>query len=126
MHTVLIIEDDSDAAEMLRLFLIKKGYKAACAENGIEGLSMVKFLKPDVIIVDLMIPGMDGKQLIDELRDNIYTQNKLIIVVSGLIKEDGKPHNNLGLAVETAFSKPINLNKLHSAIVHHFETTSLK
>ncbi|MBL8026591.1 MAG: response regulator [Fibrobacteres bacterium] len=120
MKTILIIEDDHDAADMLRLFLSKKGFKTAVAENGIEGLSMVKFLKPDVIIVDLMIPGMDGKNLIDELRDNIYTQNKLIIVASGLIKEDGKPNTSLGLSVEMAFSKPINLAKLHDTITAHF------
>jgi len=120
MKTILIIEDDHDAAEMLRLFLVKKGFKAACAENGIEGLSMVKFLKPDVIIVDLMIPGMDGKNLIYELRDNIYTQNKLIIVASGLIKEDGKPGGAMDLSVEMAFSKPINLKKLYETIMNHF------
>lgn len=120
MKTILLIEDDSDAAEMLAAFLEKKNYKVVAVENGIDGLSMIKFLKPDAIIVDLMIPGMDGKNLIALLRENIYMKDRLIIVISGMFTQEYTGERIDSLDVQAVFSKPINLKKLQETLESHF------
>ena len=116
MKTILIIEDDPDAVDMLTAFLEKKGEKVVSAENGIDGLTMIKFLKPDVIILDLMIPGMDGKSLVVKMRENVYMKNKMIIVISGMFTQHYNGETIQDLDVQAVFSKPVNLKKLYTAI----------
>ena len=105
MKTILIIEDDPDAVDMLTAFLEKKGEKVVSAENGIDGLTMIKFLKPDVIILDLMIPGMDGKSLVVKMRENVYMKNKMIIVISGMFTQHYNGETIQDLDVQAVFSK---------------------
>ena len=112
MRTILVIEDDSDAIEMLTAFLEKFGYKVVGTENGLDGLTMIKFLKPDVIIVDLKIPGMDGKQLIKQIRENVYMKGKMVVVMSGKFKEDYNGETVPDLDAQAVFSKPISLKKM--------------
>jgi DNA-binding response OmpR family regulator len=112
MRTILIIEDDSDAVEMLSAFLEKFNYKVAGAENGIVGLTMIKFLKPHVIIVDLAMPGMDGADLIKKIRENIYMKEKMIVVISGRFKEDYNGETVPELDAQAVFSKPLSLKKM--------------
>jgi DNA-binding response OmpR family regulator len=112
MRTILVIEDDADAVDMLSAFLAKFDYKVAGANNGIDGLTMIKFLKPDVIIVDLKIPGMDGKSLIKEIRDNVYMQGKMIVVISGKFREDHCGAVLRDLDAQAVFSKPLSIKKM--------------
>ncbi|MFH0920296.1 MAG: response regulator [Fibrobacterota bacterium] len=116
LKTILIIEDDPDAVEMLTVFFEKKGDKVVSAENGIDGLTMIKFLKPDVIILDLMIPGMDGKSLVSRMRENIYMKDKMIIVISGMFTQHYTGETIQDLDVQAVFSKPVNLKKLYASI----------
>jgi DNA-binding response OmpR family regulator len=117
---VLIIEDDADTADLLTIFLEKKQYKVAATGNGLEGLTMIKFLKPDIIIVDLMIPGMDGKALIGKIREDVYMTKKMVVVISGMFtkKYSGEKSDELG--ADAVFSKPIELKKLHRTIQNFF------
>ena len=58
--TVLIVEDDKNIQELLELYLKKEGYQTAIANDGTEGLSVFRMLKPDLVLLDVMMPGMDG------------------------------------------------------------------
>ena len=66
--TILIIEDDSNIRELLRLYLEQEGYKIETAQDGLEGLRVFKRIHPDLILLDLMMPVMDGTQVIKEVR----------------------------------------------------------
>ena len=65
---ILIIEDDSNIRELLRLYLEQEGYKIETAQDGLEGLRVFKRIHPDLILLDLMMPVMDGTQVIKEVR----------------------------------------------------------
>ncbi|MBR5285117.1 MAG: response regulator transcription factor [Clostridia bacterium] len=66
--TILIIEDDSNIRELLRLYLSQEGYKIETAQDGLEGLRAFRAHEPDLILLDLMMPVMDGTQVIKEVR----------------------------------------------------------
>ena len=67
--TVLIIDDEPIARAGLEALLAGEGYRLECATNGMEGLAMAAGLVPDVILLDIMMPDMDGYEVCRQLRD---------------------------------------------------------
>jgi PAS domain S-box-containing protein len=65
---VLVIDDDEIVREMLEVYLSKVGYQVAAAANGKEGLKLAKKLRPDAITLDVMMPGMDGWEVLSKLK----------------------------------------------------------
>jgi DNA-binding response OmpR family regulator len=68
MKTILIIEDDKKAASLVALYLEKEGFHAVAAHDGREGLALAKRLQPILVILDLMLPKLDGWEVCRELR----------------------------------------------------------
>ncbi len=66
---VLIIEDDGNIAELLQLYLEKEGFETAVADDGEKGLEMFQSLKPDLVLLDLMLPSMDGWEVCKKIRE---------------------------------------------------------
>ncbi len=66
--TVLIVDDSENHRSMLRLFLETAGYRVKCAENGARGYEMARSLPPDLILLDVMMPVMDGHGMLEQLR----------------------------------------------------------
>jgi DNA-binding response OmpR family regulator len=67
-HSVLLVEDDAAAAQMYRLQLELDGYLVLTAIDGETGLSMAERFQPDLIIIDIGLPGMNGLELLDAMR----------------------------------------------------------
>ncbi|HEY0211935.1 response regulator [Acerihabitans sp.] len=65
---ILVIEDDADAADVLEAYLRRENYEVAIAGDGLKGLDMVKRLKPDLILLDVMLPGMNGREVLAAIR----------------------------------------------------------
>lgn len=65
---VLIVDDEKNIVELIRLYLEKEGYTAFCAYNGNEALRIFREEAPDIIVLDIMLPGMDGWQVCREIR----------------------------------------------------------
>jgi len=82
MKKILIIEDDSDFRELMKNRLSYSGFEVYEAENGVEGLKKVKEISPDLILLDIKMPEMDGYSLIKELKANSQTASIPIIVVT--------------------------------------------
>ncbi len=69
-RTVLIIEDDPDTRRLVGLYLSRDGHKVLTASNGLEGLALARKAKPDLIVLDLMLPGMNGMDICRNLRED--------------------------------------------------------
>lgn len=83
MPTVLIVEDHADIRRLIRWALEFEGFQLHEAANGVLGLQMANVLKPDVLIVDRMMPGdIDGLQLVAQLRANPATASCGILMLS--------------------------------------------
>ena len=95
MAKVAIIEDEPEIAEMYRLKLQGAGYDVRVAYDGQEGLELAEKWRPDVILLDLMMPVMSGEQMLKELRQTKWGADILVIILTNLTK-DVAP-NSLGL-----------------------------
>ena len=70
---ILIVDDDSNICELLRLYFEKDGFQADIVTDGIKALEAFESLKPDLVLLDIMLPGMDGWQICREIRKTSQT-----------------------------------------------------
>ncbi len=87
---ILIIDDEKNMAYLAKSFLIKRGFEVSCALSGYEGLNLARENKPDLIILDLAMPGMDGFEVIKKLKSNKETNSIPIIILTSSISEKNK------------------------------------
>ena len=81
--TVLVVEDDDDTRELMRMVLERRGYLAITAEDGIRGYEQAISALPDLIITDISMPGADGVHLVRRVRDTPSIANVPILVTTG-------------------------------------------
>lgn len=113
---ILVIDDDVDIQENLQRLLLRKGYNVALASNGKEGLKELKNFEPDIIILDIIMPIMDGwefQQLKD--MDPIYSNIPLFVFCAG-DKDTSKPPR---IRAHRFLSKPIEFDDILDAIQQH-------
>jgi DNA-binding response OmpR family regulator len=79
---VLLIEDDPDIAELYRIKLESDGYRVALAASGEAGLEMARAAPPDLIFLDMRLPGMDGIPVLRELRADARTELLPVVILS--------------------------------------------
>src|SRR5260370_11407999 len=79
---VLVVEDEADVAEMIRYNLGKEGYDVRLAANGTEALRQVKEARPDVILLDIMGPHLNGWEICRRLKQDRDTQSIPVIIVT--------------------------------------------
>lgn len=79
---VVYIEDDSELIELVKLIIERRGYRLIGAQGGREGLDIIFKSPPELILLDLMMPDMDGWDVYHQLKTNIATQDIPVIVIS--------------------------------------------
>ena len=84
---ILIIEDDRPLSEVLEYNLTREGYQVFTAEDGREGLDKVRILQPDLVVLDVMLPSLDGLQICSQLRSNSQTQDIRILLLTAKEEE---------------------------------------
>ncbi len=123
VSTILLIEDYSDTRELLSVLLRRRGYHVVEAEDGIEGLLKAGWVYPDLILMDLSLPEMDGV----EVARRIHAQAKLsqipIFVVSAYLTEAVKADVRAAGCVAT-FAKPFDADVLLKRITEILNTES--
>ena len=70
---VLIVEDDANIAELLHLYLEKEGFDTAVAGDGGKGVELFRSFRPDLVLLDIMLPVMDGWSVLKKIRENDKT-----------------------------------------------------
>src|SRR3954454_19036545 len=84
MAKILIVDDNPDASETLTFFFRKAGHEVTCVPNGREALSIVLAQTPDVILLDLMMPIMDGPSFLEVVRSYLRIQSLPVVVLTGM------------------------------------------
>jgi PAS domain S-box-containing protein len=87
---VLVVEDNRDSAESLRMLLSTQGYEVALAYTGTEGVEAARSVRPDVVICDVGLPGMDGYEVARAIRMNPGTAKTRLIAVTGYGRDDDR------------------------------------
>ncbi|MBK8984522.1 MAG: response regulator [Chloroflexi bacterium] len=113
-ESVLIVDDEPMARTLLRLMLVRAGFNVAEAEDGYDALNKVKQSQPDIVLLDVMMPGMDGFAVCEKLRRGKETSTLPIIMLSAKTDLDSI---NKGLRVGATkyLTKPISPEDL----THH-------
>lgn len=109
MHRILIVEDNPDLAFGLRNNLEIEGYQIEVAEDGHRGLARARVLDPDLIILDLMMPGLDGYRVLKTLREEGRTTPVLILSARG---EEADKVMGFRLGADDYVTKPFSILEL--------------
>jgi CheY-like chemotaxis protein len=108
---VLLVDDNRDATELLSMFLEERGIDAAAARTGAQALERAAALRPDVVVLDLGLPDMDGYAVLEHLRAIEELRGTRFIALTGRTgREDQQRMREAGFHHQ--LSKPTNLEKL--------------
>ena len=92
--TILVIDDDKSVLALMGELLDIRGYSVLTADTGLEGIQLAMSKRPDLVILDISMPEMDGGQVAEKLKDHSQTQNIPIVFLTGLISKDSEVGNN--------------------------------
>ncbi len=116
MSTILIVDDDYELLDLMKSVLTKAGYNCLVAGDPQASIEMAKKEKPNLILMDVMLPGMDGAEIVKVLKEEPTTQNIPIIFLSGLLSPPEKPGKEGKILVDgrnyRALAKPFEINDL--------------
>ena len=113
---ILIVDDEVLNIKLLDAQLSSKGYMTLSAKNGKDALEIVRNNKPDLILLDIMMPEMDGYEVTSFLKSDLSTSDIPIILVTALTGEDDKK-KGLEAGADEFINKPINYPELEARIV---------
>ncbi len=112
---ILAIDDENDVLLIIKTTLTGEGYEILTASNGFDGLAMAEDYHPDLIILDLRMPEMDGMEVLEKLRESETTEKIPIIVLTG-ISEKGKIREALDRGTTYYIVKPFECQDLSSKV----------
>jgi two-component system alkaline phosphatase synthesis response regulator PhoP len=115
MSSILIIDDEIDILEILKYNLLKEGFSVEVAANGLDGIEIAKSFKPDLIILDVMMPQMDGIEVCEALRKLPGFESTLICFLTAR-GEDYSQIAGLDAGADDYISKPVKPRVLVSRI----------
>ena len=108
---IVIVEDEPDIVEVISYNLKREGYQVASADRGDEGLKLVRSQSPSLVILDLMLPGMDGLAVCQQLKADPITRDIPIIMVSAK-GEESDIVIGLGMGADDYLAKPFSPREL--------------
>ncbi|MEI6043933.1 MAG: response regulator [Chloroflexota bacterium] len=114
-NVVLVVDDDPKARELLQRYLRENGFEVFCAENGVEGLRLAQELRPNVITLDVIMPGGDGWQVLAALKANPELA-EIPVVMTTMVDE-----KTMGYALGAAdyVTKPVDREHLVAVLKKH-------
>ena len=115
--TVLIVEDEEAVRELEKFILEQYGYEVMEARDGLEGLTKAEFKKPDLILLDLMMPDVSGGRMFDEMQTHPTTSGIPIVVVTG--KPDAHEMFDDQIGPDNVIMKPFEADTLLGRIREH-------
>lgn len=105
---IAIIEDDMAISQMYHVKFVAEGFDVAVAENGKLGLALVEKMRPDIILLDLMMPEMTGGQMLTVMRQTDWGKNIKVVVLTNVsqdeAQEDVKGQNVSGFIVKAHYT----------------------
>ncbi|MCX7655780.1 MAG: response regulator transcription factor [Treponemataceae bacterium] len=105
--TILVVEDDADIQELLAYNLGKEGYTVVSADNGERALELLEVTNPDVIILDIMLPGMDGTDVLRAIRQD-HRFKQIPVIMATAKSEDMDIITGLELGADDYIAKPFS------------------
>jgi DNA-binding response OmpR family regulator len=108
---ILIVEDEITTSQLVKIVLKKHGYRVVTATTGPEALRIAEDLLPDLIVLDIVLPGMDGFQVCQYIRKNPNTAHIQVIMFSGLDRP-ADHRNAFAAGTDDYLTKPVKMSDL--------------
>jgi two-component system phosphate regulon response regulator PhoB len=110
-HRILVVEDEDDIRDLLYYNLTREGFRVSVAEDGVQALESIRREPPDLVLLDLMLPGLDGLELTRRLRREAGTAYLPVVMLTAK-KEDVDRIVGLELGADDYVTKPFNMREL--------------
>jgi two-component system phosphate regulon response regulator PhoB len=111
MHRILVVDDEPDITALVAYHLAKAGYRVSTASSGAEALRAASEEKPDVVVLDLMLPGLSGYDVLTELRSREETRDVGVILLTAR-REEVDRIRGLSLGADDYLTKPFSPQEL--------------
>lgn len=108
---ILVIEDEKDIVQAIEYNFKKEGFEVSKAYDGLQGLKQISFLLPDIILLDLMLPGMDGLEILRRAKKDPKTENIPVIILTAKSQEADRVVG-LELGADDYITKPFSVREL--------------
>jgi two-component system, sensor histidine kinase and response regulator len=116
MNSILVIDDKEEIRTLIKAVLSNYGFSVMEANNGQRGVQMLRDQKPDLVVCDINMPGMNGYETLDAVRDSLATAPTPFILMTGLVSRDGFRRGMAGGA-DDYLVKPFTPDELIEAVM---------
>ncbi len=114
MGKILVVDDEVEVVRLLKDFLTSKGYEVATALNGVEALAKVREMKPDIVLLDIIMPGMGG---IDTLKEIKKIDPTIAVIMVTAVVDEELANRAVKLGAFDYITKPINIDYLETCVM---------
>ncbi|HEX6940406.1 MAG TPA: response regulator [Longimicrobiales bacterium] len=122
---ILVVDDDPDALEIVGTYLESRGYKVATASDGRQALAMVEELRPSLVLLDVMMPGMDGWEVSRVIKNHPeYSDTRVVMLTAR--GEFSDKQEGLRAGADDYIVKPIRLDELGQKVERNLEARRRK
>lgn len=118
MTKIMVVDDDPDLRKMLNIMLHKEGFQTDTAEDGTEFLNRIDNFDPDIVTLDVMMPGLTTSEILKKLKDKKSKPKIILLTVVRYSEEEKKKILNMGDVVDYV-TKPFDLDELTERIYKH-------
>jgi DNA-binding response OmpR family regulator len=119
-ETILIVDDDPDSLDIVRTFLESKGYEVHAAQNGKAGLAKLEEVEPDLVLLDVMMPGMDGWEVARIIKNHPEHGDARVVMLTARSGFSDK-QEGLRSGADDYIVKPIRLDELLTRVEKNLE-----
>jgi CheY-like chemotaxis protein len=114
--TILIVDDEPDVLFLLEKGLLNKGYSVLAASNGLDAIRFARKQKPDLIILDVLMPDMDGPEVDMKLKDDAKTKDIPVIFLTSLYTKKEENIHRYTAGDSIMFAKPYEIDDLIAGV----------
>ena len=115
MTKIMIVDDEPDIGEMLNLFLNQEGFDTKTAVNGDDFLDKIDEFNPDIVTLDVMMPGLTTIEILEKLKEKQSKSKIILLTVVRLSDEEKEKMSNMGNIVDY-ITKPFDLDNLMESV----------
>jgi CheY-like chemotaxis protein len=119
MKKILVAEDDFPSRELLAEILLEWGYEVVQATNGVEALALIEQVRPDLVLLDIQMPLLDGFGVIAKIRGDPRSATLPVVAISAYAMRDDK-HRIGNAGFDASLSKPLDLGTLRTLLQREF------
>lgn len=115
---VLVVDDEEELVELVQMRLEHAGYRVSTAADGLQALAMARQVQPHLVLLDVLMPGLNGIQVCEALKSDPATQGIRIIIVSAKVQQEDQ-HEGLAAGADAYLTKPFTMATLMQEVASH-------